>query len=86
LLKSSPPEEPEVPNNRMSGVVLATGRQRAKLKYLILRYLNIYSQKSLASVGRSDSQLRQQIFYVDQVVVKDLLGDIQQLEDFRVGN
>ena len=40
----------------------------------------------LASAGRSDGQLRQQVFYVDQVVVKNLLGDIQQLEDFRVAN
>ena len=40
----------------------------------------------LASAGRSDAQLRQQVFYVDQVVVKNLLGDIQQLEDFGVGN
>src|SRR5271169_6502423 len=57
--------------------------QRIKLKYLILRYLNTRSPKcSLASAGRSDGQLRQQVFYVDEVVVKNLLGDIQQLEDF----
>ena len=46
------------------------------------------SQKNaaLASAAGSDGQLRQQVFQVDQVVVENLLGDIQQLEDFRVAD
>src|SRR5437667_2989995 len=43
-------------------------------------------KQGLASAGRRDGQLRQQVFYVDEVVVKNLLGDIQQLEDFWVAN
>ena len=50
LFAGNPPAKQEEPENRLSGGVSAKGRQRIKMKYLILRYLNIRSQKTRLSL------------------------------------
>jgi hypothetical protein len=47
-LQEAPLAKQEVPENSLSSRVSAIGRQRVKLKCLILRYLNIRSQKNTA--------------------------------------
>jgi hypothetical protein len=57
-----------------------------KLEFTPLQRLMDVSKYVSASAGRGACQLGQKVLYIDQPVIKNLLGDIQELEDFRVGN